>query len=224
MWTLLFFGLPIAYLSSKKPLIVRAAAIPALLFGSTFGVAFEYINEINLSWLYPFHDDFFFPWKVFGFVPADIVLWYILWIFLIVAYYEYFFDRPTKSIATVHGVCALLLGGAALLAIHAWGERIVIPYTYAVLGLCSLIPVLIVLLRKRLPADRLLYAIPFFGILFLLMELTALSLGYWEFTGQFVLLLSIAQHDVPVEELFFWVIASPAVIIAHHELFTDDER
>ena len=54
------------------------------------------------------------------------------------------------------------------------------------------------------------------------MELTALYVGYWEFPGEFLYTISVAQFGIPLEEIFFWIIGGGPLILAFHELLTED--
>lgn len=223
-WTILFFGLPIAYMTVRKPKTALPAILSGILFGGVFAVSFEYLAEINNAWVFPQAHNFYLPWHVLGVVPADVMVWYFLWAFIIVQYYEFFFDVPTKRIISHRAIGVTLLGLSIAVALSLSQVKIHIPYVYAVLGTLTLLPVGVLRTVSSYRMKKLLYVIPFFTAFFLLMELSALKVGYWSFTGQYVYSVGLFGFLIPIEEIIFWIVGSPAIIVAYHELFIDDEQ
>lgn len=229
LWgSILYFGLPSAYLVFRKWCIFELAYPPALLFGFLYGLSFEYVNEVSGAWVFPLAHTFVFPDIFFG-VPGDVMVWYVLWVFMIVAYYEYFIDRPFSCRLVMRRVYkALILGALPLLAIVYFelilGQHLRIPYSYTITGLATLVPVYMLYLRKPKIFPKLAKNIPFLAAFFLVMEAVALLIGYWAFPGTYAYSFNFYGHTVPIEELLLWVIGSPLIIAAYHELFLDDER
>lgn len=227
--SILYFGLPSAYLVFKRPCIFKYAIVPSLIFGFLYGIGFEYINEVSGSWFFPLESTFVLPSLFFEIVPGDVIVWYILWIFMIISYYEYFINRHTvcrflrRRIYKALGLGFLALGIIAL-AEYGFKTSIIIPYAYTITGLAALIPAYILYKRKPRLFPKLARTIPFLGAFFLIMEVIALSVGYWEFSGGSIFTIMVAGHLFPIEELVFWIILSPLVISAYYELFLDDER
>lgn len=221
--SVLYFALPSAYLFFRKPDIGKRALLPALLFGLLFGVGFEYLNEVGGSWIFPLESSFAFPSFFFGIVPLDVMVWYILWVFTVICYYEYLTDRPLPAKIAWGRVHKLLVVAIAALSIIAVAEfivekSIVIPFAYTVTGIASLLPVWMLYKRKPDVFPKLAQTIPFLALFFLIMEAVALSVGYWEFVGGSLLTMTIAGHLVPTEEIVFWILASPLIISSYHEL------
>ena len=226
--SILYFGLPSAYLVFKKPYIFKLALPPVIIFGFIYAIGFEYINEVGGSWVFPLAQSFIFPQLFFGIVPGDVIVWYILWVFMVVAYYEYFIVHRASYTLVMRRVYKVLgfgfLGlGVIAVAEYAFNASIVIPYAYTVSGLAALIPVFILYKRKPKRFPKLFQTIPFLAAFFLVMEVIALTVGYWELTGGSVFLMSIAGHAIPIEEIILWIIASPLVLSAYHELFLDEK-
>lgn len=229
LWgSILYFVLPSAYLVARKPCIWRLALTPALLFGFLYGLSFEYINEVSGAWVFPLAHTFVIPDIFFG-VPGDVMVWYVLWIFMIVAYYEYFIDRPFVCTLVLRRVYKAILLGLLPIAVIIFFELVLlrnltIPFSYTITGLATLLPVYVLYMRKPRIFPKLMKNIPFLAIFFLLMESVALWVGYWEFPGTYAYSFDVYGHVVPIEELLLWVIGSPLIIAAYHELFLDDER
>ncbi len=226
--SVLYFGLPGMYLVVRKPCIFSLALTPALLFGFLYGLSFEYINEASGAWIFPLKDTFVIPNIFFG-VPGDVMIWYVLWVFMIVAYYEYFFDKPYScrlKLARVHKAVVLGLIPIGLISFLelALELKLSVPYSYAITGLATLIPVFILYKRKPYIFPKLARTVPFLAAFFLLMETVALLVGYWEFPGTYAYTLHFWGHQVPIEEILLWIIGSPLIVSAYHELFLDDER
>jgi len=221
--SILYFALPSAYLILRKPEIFKRAIVPALIFGLLFGIGFEYLNEVGGSWIFPLESSFVFPSFFFGIVPLDVIVWYVLWVFMIVCYYEYLIYRPSMPTLVsrrIYKLLAVSFAALGVIAIAEYGLRtsIVIPYAYTITGLTALIPVYMLYKRKPDVFPRLTHTIPFLALFFLVMEAVALSIGYWEFVGGSILTFTIAGHLVPIEEILLWIIASPLVISSYHEL------
>lgn len=228
VFTMYFFGLPAAYLVYRKPTVFLPALAGGVLFGLLYGVSFDYIIEVSGEWIFPRSHEFYAPSWYLDVVSLDVLNWFFWWVFLVIAYHESFVDRKSKKIrAEIHIkklVVGVLLGLIPLVAIHNLNTNAAIPYSYFVLGVCALIPVALLIQRRRFETTHLLKSIPYFLLLFLSMEVIALLYGYWDFTGEYVAALPLFDTQLPFEEIIFWIIGSPIILVAYHELFLDDER
>lgn len=222
LFSVLYFGLPSLYLILQKPHIFKSAIVPALIFGLIYGIGFEYLNEVGGSWVFPLENKFLFPNLFFDTVSGDVILWYVLWVFTIITYYRYFFSNVKVQLLRSRIVKFLLIGFAALgviaFAEYVLNASIVIPYVYTVTGLAAFIPVCILYKKKPETFHKLYKTIPFLALFFLVMELVALTEGYWAFSGGSLFGFTVLGHLLPIEELLFWIIASPLVISSYHEL------
>ena len=109
--TILFFGLPSAYISwQRKDLVLRT-----LIYSFTIAVISiftDYLAEQDQSWV----STSMFNTKVAGIVPIEALVWMFAFTYLIIAYYLYFFDtRKHKPI----GKRLFLVFGAAI-AVLVW--------------------------------------------------------------------------------------------------------
>jgi hypothetical protein len=224
----LFFGLPSAYLTYRRPHLFKAALIPALIIGFFYSLSFEYLGEVGNAWIFPRPEIFIFDKFFFGLVPLDVMMWYVLWAFLIVSYYEYFVDAPKCRYSLRRIGFALLLGTPPLLAIvvakYIFGTDISIPYPYLVLGLLALFPAAVLYGKNPKIFHKLFLVFPYLFLVFFTMELVALAHHYWAFTGDYIYTFNILGSTVPLEEIFFWIIASPLIIPAYYELLLDDSK
>lgn len=197
-----------------------------MIFGLFYGVSFDYIVEVSGEWIFPRAAEFYLPNLFLNVVSGDVLLWFFLWVFLVVAYHEAFIDRRNRRISNsaVRVSAALFLGAIPLVCILLFQSQISVPYSYAVLGLCALAPVAVLLLRGRFHSQRLWYSVPYFVVLFLFMEIIALGYGYWDFTGEYIASIGVLGRTLPIEEIVLWIIGSPIILVSYHELFLDDER
>lgn len=227
--SVLYFSLPSTYLIFRNPRVFKQALLPSLIFGFLFAISFEYLNEVGNSWIFPLETSFIFPAFFFGVVPLDVIIWYVLWVFLIVCYYEYLIDRADEITYVRRRIYKLLGVAFSVIGVITFAEYILntsifIPYAYTVTGLASLIPLYLLYKRKPQVMGRLIRTVPFLALFFAIMEAVALSVGYWEFAGGSVFAFVIKGHLIPIEEILLWIIASPVVISAYHELILEDVK
>ena len=226
--TLLFFGLPSAYLIWCKPSNLKKATLAALLFGVLWGFSFDYIAEFNHAWGWSTNTVLMFPTQLFGVVSLDIMVWYFLWIFLIVAFYEYFAEFDFSKRISPNALWATLAGiGVAIGAVFVSKvvpSVITFQYPYLVLGTLTLITFAIIVLRRPWLFPKLIGIAPFFIFVYLVFELTALHLQLWGFPGHYIGSVHILNLSFPFEELIFWIIASSAVAASYHEYCIDDQK
>ena len=183
--TILFFGSPAAYLIWRKPSNIKKATLAALLFGVLWGFSFDYVAEFNHAWGWSTNTALTFPVQFFGVVSLDIMVWYFLWIFLIVAFYEYFAEYDFSKKISPNALWATLVGFGVAIAIVVVSKiapsMITFQYPYLVLGTLTLIPFGIIVLRRPRLFPKLIEIAPFFIFVYLSFELTALYLHLWGF-------------------------------------------
>lgn len=96
------------------------------------------------------------------------------------------------------------------------------PYAYLVLGLFTLPPFIILLVRRYRLVLKFLKAALYFVPLYLAYELTALPLGQWDFPGQYIGTVTILNTTLPLEEFLVWILLSSTIVLAYYELYVDD--
>lgn len=226
--TLLFFGLPSGYLLWRKPSNLKKALLAAFLLGTVWGFSFDYVAEFNRAWGWSTNTDLTFPIQFFGVVSLDILIWYFLWVFLTILFYEYFSEYDfSKKISPLYkkSLAVGIVVAPLLVFISKFAPQMLqFQYAYLVLGVCTPIPFTYILWRRAKLFPKVMGVVPFFVFLYMAFELSALNAGLWSFPGQYVGSISIFHLSFPIEEFFFWVLISSAVTAAYHEYVVDDGR
>ncbi|MCA9352128.1 hypothetical protein KC866_01940 [Patescibacteria group bacterium] len=224
--TLLYFGLPSAFLIYKKPSNLLKAFLSAVVFGGLWSFSFDFLAEFNNAWNWDSNTDLVFSSHLFGVVSLDIMVWYILWIFLIVSYYEYFVEYDFSKQISKHIQLTLITGvvvAVILVSLHKFYPQILkINYVYLWLGLAALVAYLLLMIKKPTLFKKSMKVIPFFSFLYITFEIVALEKNLWSFPGEYIGVISILGHAFPVEEFIFWIIFSSAIATAFHEYGVDN--
>src|SRR3989344_6296947 len=89
---LFFFVIPSVYLllRNKKPL--KRIFFGALLIGGGLGIILNIITSANRAWD-ELASQLVFKYRIFGFWPTDEPIWFFLWAFFILVFYEHFYER-----------------------------------------------------------------------------------------------------------------------------------
>lgn len=226
--TLLFFGVPSAYLIWQRPSNFKKAFFAAILLGVVWGFSFDYVAEFNHAWGWSTNTSLAFPIEFFGVVSLDIMIWYFLWVFFTVSFYEYFAENYHTHRISRNYIKSLAGGVFVMIFVVALSkiapQALYWPYPYLVLGVISIIPFTYIVLRKPSLFPKVLEIAPFFIFVYLAFEITALQGDLWSFPGHYIGNVIIAGLSFPFEELIFWVVASSAFTAAYHEYYVDDLR
>lgn len=224
--TLLFLGLPSGYLSLRY----RKAVIKTFLFSLIFSVPFffiiDYLAVLNKSWYLP---KTIFPILFMGH-PLEGYFWGFLFVYSVVIFYEYFFDRTGREKIGqnlkyfVWGVIAALILFIILFLVQP--ELLRIDYFYFWLGLFLIFaPVILFLSRFPRLTPKFIGVGLFFLPSYTLHELVGLFLNQWQFSGtHFIGWIQLFSFKFPVEELVFFILLSSPAILTYYELFDDDRK
>jgi len=224
--TLLFFGLPSIYLMVRFNGPWKRLLSATFLFGVLYGFILDYLAEFNNAWSWAGTDQLVFSYKILGVVNIDVMIWFFLWVFYLVIFYEHFLEHDrTDSLSK--NFWAGLLPAVLVIPLIVWShyfkpELFSFGYAYFVLGVLTLPPFLYVAWRSPALLKKILKVSPFFIALYFTYELTALHLDQWRFMGEYVGIAHIGQIAIPFEELFVWIIISSAIVLAYYELYVDD--
>ncbi len=225
--TLLFFGLPAIYLSHRNKKAVKKTLIFASINGIALTVLIDYMAIINNAWYLP---KTIFPFRFLGVIPLEDFLWGFGLIYLIVIFYEHFFDKTGKElIGKRMGHSAVVLFFALvvfLIALVSSPALLEFSYAYLWLGLLFiLLPTIIFAFISYDLLARFLKASTYFFFLLLLLELTGLYLGLWTFPGpDFVGWVDFFGYKFPIEELFFFITITSIATLSCYEFFDDDGK
>ena len=183
--TLLFFGLPSLYLAVIDKLHAKRAAIFAGCFAIA-GIYTDYMAERDLAWAEP-HSIFGF--RIGGLVPIESLVWFFLLSFLVIMYYEHFFDRSThrltgRRMRLLYGIIIVASAGFFIpLLLHL--EIPAVSYFYLKLGIfLGLLPLVAFLFEAPKYLGIFLKTAPYFLGLCLLNEFVGLYNGHWIYPGQ----------------------------------------
>jgi len=226
--TLAFFGLPSAYLIWRRPRNFEKALVGGALLGLLLGFSFDFVAEFNGAWAWASDTDLFFPFKLFGVVDVDILIWYFLWVFLVICYYEYVVEHHATRRISKHARPVAYIGVALAAWVvflkYVYPDLLILPFAYAKLGTITFVLCALVLLRHASLAHKTLLVIPYFATLYFVFEMTALEANLWSFPGDYLGHVVVGVHSFPIEELIIWIFASSAIVAAYYEFSVDDER
>lgn len=222
--TLLFFGLPGLYLSLQDKTKIKRNLVFSLAF-TLPAIYADYIAERSLAWAEP---SSVLSYRVGGIVPIEAILWFFLLSYLIVAFYEHFFDHiHHKNIGKrMKLLFALVTVGTAgfIFTLLVRAQHPIISYFYLKFGLVlGLIPLSIFLIKFPRFITVFLKTAPYFLVLSILNEFVGLHNGHWFFPSQqFIGWVGVGTYRVPYEELLFWMILFSSIVIAYFEVFDDN--
>ena len=224
--TLLFFGIPSAYLIWRRPKNFKRALTAGVILGLVLGFSFDFVAEFNKAWGWTVN--FALPIQFFGTVSLDILVWYFFWVFLVVAYYEYFVERDRSTKISPHAKWVLLIGliiAAAVLVVWKISPNmLVLNHAYAILGAITLVICALLFFKNPRLIPKVLQVLPFFIFMYLSYEITSLHLGLWTFPGAYIGTVSIEGVTFPIEELLIWIVASSSIVATYYEFCIDDGK
>lgn len=203
----------------------KKIAIAVLLIGGIFGFIFDFIETFNKAWIV---DRLVFPWKVFGVLPIDDIVGFLLMTLFVVVFYEHFLDDEKNkriSPSLIFALAPSLLVTFAVVIVFLIKPNILqMPYAYFYGGLIAIsFPVLYIFFRPHL-LSKFLKIAAFFFIIWFVAEIVAIKTGGWYFPGNYIGNVSVFGVSFPFEELFFWMMFYAASISAYYEKMIDDER
>lgn len=227
--TLVFFGLPSLYLCVRKPSAIKKALVFAS-FSLPLMAVVDYVAEITGTWSWPLPDTVF-PIKFLGEVSFEVLIWAFLHYFLVVMFYEYFFEHHhikklwnKRTVQFVRYHLGIFVGFLVLLFLFP--RYLHIPYWYLIFGVVFLVPP-VIMEEIKYPRVflKLLKASVYFVYLNVVYEITALHMGWWSFPStQFVGWVTLAGVTFPFEEFFFWIVLFTLALLSYYEYFADDEK
>lgn len=225
--TVFFFVIPAIFLLVRKTKAVKRILAGSLLYGFLFAFSFELLALLNNAWSWT-EEGLIFPYFILGVAPVDTVIAYFLWTFFVFVFYEHFLEQDisNKISNNFRFVVYPALALAAILTALFYVKPDILKFNYAylILGLLCSIPSIFLIVKKPNLLSKFWKITLFFIFLYLSVELTALKLGYWRFERQYLGLIKIFNQQFPFEELFFWILASTAVVLSYYEFSVDDKK
>lgn len=224
---LLFFGLPSLWLSFRTPSQVNKTFLFSLILSVPLGIFIDYIATIDNSWFVPIT---VFPFRLFGVIPIEDLIWGFFLIYSIVIFYEHFLDKGKHELVDrrmkylAWPLIILMLVFFSVLFTKP--ELLVIPYAYFWLGtVFFILPAITFLSFFPRLLSKYVKTASYFFLLSILFELTGLQLNQWTFPGSnFIGWVELFGHRFPFEEFFFWFVMGAISVLAYYEFFDDDRR
>lgn len=222
--TFLFFGLPALYLSLKNP----SKILRTLIFSGCFTLASifaDYMAEKDFAWREPLS---VLSFRIAGQVPIESVVWFFLLTYLVVIYYQHFFDRAKHKLVgrKMPILFGLLVIGTILFCLpFLFGSSpMTISYFYLKLGLfLGFIPLIAFTFEFPRFISIFLKMTPYFISLSLLNEIVGLHNNYWQFPGtHYIGWVEFGSYRFPLEELLFWMVMFCSIVVAYFEFFDDN--
>lgn len=222
----LYLGIPSIYLLIRKKENYRKIGWGLLLFGVLFGTTFDFIGTVNKAWSV---ERIFFPQLMIGPWPIENIIGYLWMTLFILVFYEHFLDHPNhKKLPKRHAkllmLCLVILG-TVLAAFYTSPDLITFRYFYLISGFAAIVFPIIFAFRNPKIIEKFATLAFFFFFVWLALELVGVRNSNWLFPGtDFLGHVSVAGVTFPFEEVFFWFMWYPAVIVAYYEYFVDDQK
>lgn len=225
---LLFFGLPAAYISARNHTYIKKAVVFSICTSLPAIVVIDYIAHATGQWLIP---NSILPWRLFGYVSIEVLVWAFLNFYAVIVFYEFFLSHHhTKRLWNHRGKQLLLLIlGVTLLFLtlfFVYPTALLLPYFYLLFGvILVLLPTLKELSgHPKLIRNFFITAVYFFYLSFLY-EITALKLDWWRFPStEFIGSVTLLNVSFPFEELIFWLFLFSMAVLTFYEHYTGNER
>lgn len=224
----LFLGIPCLYLTirAKSHVIKALLALPITIVSM---IVIDYIAQRSGSWV--MFSDSIFPFKFFGLVTLEVVLWAILSVYFILLFYEYFIHheivkRNWNPRMKYLILFAIFLMSTFLFFFIADPSSLRIPYFYLIWGIILLlIPFLLQLFSYTKVTQKIFLAGAYFFYFNFIYEVTALKLNWWIFPGpEFIGQVRLFDIMFPIEELFFWIVLFAMAMLSYYEYFEENEK
>ncbi len=220
------FCLPISfYLLIREKKNLKKIFLAVLVFGGFLGFVFDFIETFNRAWIV---ERLVFPWRIFGVLPVDDLLGFLLMTWIMVIFYEHFLDdeknkRISKNLFwALIPLCFLLVVTVFLYWLDP--RFLEIDYAYLVGGLVLIaFPVAFMICKPKLLPKFLMMA-GFFFFVWFVAEIVTLKADGWLFPGQYIGSVNVFGVSFPFEELFFWMLFYAGTITAFYEFFIDDNK
>jgi hypothetical protein len=220
--TIFFCVLPGSLFLFKNKEYKNKNLFESFLFMLPVVVVLETFAHSSKAW----YESTLFSFRIFNLFPLESFLWGISYYILLIATYEYFFDKKNKpkfnkrfKIALAFVYFALII---TLICLFFFPTLLTIPYFYTVFLTTILILTAIAAIKSPVIFKRGSLLSLFFLIPGILHEYISLKLGHWLFTEGFHIgYLTISNHIIPIEEIF-WIPLFPIWIALFYEFFQDD--
>lgn len=221
---LLFFGIPSLYLSIRSWSKTKKVGLFSFLISAPIALIFILLIFGDNAWFVP---KSVLQNRLLGLVTLEDFVWMFLCTYVILIFYEHFFDKQfdKKTSSRVRNLLYALYGITFIFVtlFLITGSLLVIPYSYFLLCvLFWIIPISAFLIKYPEYIKNFAKVALFFFYLHLLFELMGLQMGYWVFSGaHYIGWISIFGFNIPLEEFLFVILFGGLAPCVYYEYFTD---
>lgn len=198
-----------------------------MVFGILMSSVFDFVATINGAWAV---NRVLFPKAVIGTWPIESVIGYIFMALFVIVFYEHFLDDERHPrLSRGHSRVFLFLLAVVFIVFSLYfinPDKMRFSYFYLKAGFAAIIfPVIFAFYNPQIIKKFAPLAF-FFFFVWLVIEFVGVRNQNWLFPshGQFVGPVNLFGIDFPFEEVFFWFMWYPAVIVAYYEYFIDDRQ
>jgi hypothetical protein len=226
---LFYFIVPSIYLSFRLKVNKLKIFLFSLYFGIPFGAFIDFFMTKTNGW--EVVRTFVPNYKIFGYATIVNIIWFIAYVYFVLIFYEYFFEKHKKEKVfnnwSKYFITFTTILFISIPFIYYYLNYLTLNYFYLIIGLfISIIPTLffIIKLHSCLLVKKAFLTSIFFTFLSLAYEIIALKLNIWRFVDakQFVGYINVLSVSFPFEELFFWIILGPFCGILMYDVFDEN--
>lgn len=227
LWgVLLYLVIPSFYITLRNKKIFKKSFLSSLLLSLPAVFVIDYIAHVSGSWI----ESSNLGIRIMNSYPIESFFWGISYVYFIISFYEYFFDKDkdkktfsfnTKYLVSIVSFVCFLFG----LIFFINKDLLVIKYFYTFLILILFItPGALILKYKPKLLNKSLKQGAYFFLITIIYELSAIYAGHWHFKGEYYIgFVEIFNLRFPFEELLWLIFAVPAVVL-WYEFFLDDQK
>lgn len=215
------------WFSFRTPTQVKKTLIFSAIFSIPFGLVVDYIATTDRAWYVP---STVFPFRLFGVVPVEDLVWAFFITYSAVIFYEHFLDKGKVELVDkkmkylVLPFIALLI--TFFLVYLFKSDLLILPYAYFWVGaLLFVLPAITFLSFFPRLLSKYVKTGSYFFVLSILFEFTGLQLNQWTFPGDhFIGWVELFGFRFPFEEFFFWFVMGAISILSYYEFFDGDRK
>jgi len=226
--TQLFFLIPSIYLIFREKKNIYKIIFASTIIGLFWAFTLDFIAEYNKVWDWAPDGGLLFKDKIFNIVAVDVLIWFFLWVFHILIFYEHFIDDEKFKKISHKWRFAVILGFLFMISTsiiyNTAPEKFKPEYPYVIIGFISTIMGICILIKKRYLLPKVFLTSFYFSFVYLVFEFTALRLDQWRFPAKYIESIHVAGVVFPMEEFVIWILLSSAIVSTYCEFFIDDGK
>lgn len=220
----LMFGVPSLFLSFQNKEKVNKITKFSLMVSIPIAFIFELVSFGDQSWTVP---QSIIPWRFFGFIPFEDLLWQFFTVYLIIMFYECFCRQKFQPLLFSRiKIMNVLLYSAMVIVmlIFTLNSSLISPsYAFLWLGLIFFPIQIIIFLFRRPDLVRPLIKVQiFFFYIHTMFELIGIKWSHWLFPGEhYIGWVNILSMHFPLEEFIFVMCIGAMAACVYYEYFAN---